>query len=161
MKLLEYIYIESIQKYKICLSMSWIIAIATLLLRSVCHFFGGKTARNGQYRLDIGLWCEISFQIRNQRLGFITWAKFQPLRARSKEVRNFKRCGNLKKDDVISLQRCHLETFFGYFGENLSNSISTPNFVMVQQVTTKLVGGSYNAPPPPPYCHVFKTAHTE
>ena len=27
---------------------------------------------------------------------------------------------------------------FGYFGENLSNSISTPNFIMIELETTKL-----------------------
>ena len=30
--------------------------------------------------------------------------------------------------------------FFGYFGENLSNSISTPNFIMIEPETTKLGG---------------------
>ena len=35
--------------------------------------------------------------------------------------------------------------FWGYFGENLSNSISTPNFVMIRQETTKLEG-VHNAP---------------
>ena len=34
-----------------------------------------------------------------------------------------------------------LKIFFGYFGENLSNSISTPNFIMVELETTKLGGG--------------------
>ena len=31
--------------------------------------------------------------------------------------------------------------FLGYFGENLSNSISTPNFIMIELETTKLGGG--------------------
>ena len=48
-------YVWIIQKYKFCLSVTLIVAIATLLLRSACHSFGGKIARNGQYRLDIGL----------------------------------------------------------------------------------------------------------
>ena len=49
------VYVWSIQKYKSCLSVTLIVAIATLLLRSACHFFGGKIARNGQYRFGIGL----------------------------------------------------------------------------------------------------------
>ena len=48
-------------------------------------------------------------------------------------------------DDVITRQRRHFLNFFGYFGENLSNSISTPNFVMIELETTKL-GGGHNAP---------------
>ena len=41
----------------ISLSVTLIVAIAivTKLLRSGCHFFEGKIARNGQYRLDIDL----------------------------------------------------------------------------------------------------------
>ena len=48
-------YVWSIQNYKFCLSVTLIVAIATLLLRSAFRFFRGKIARNGQYRLDIGL----------------------------------------------------------------------------------------------------------
>ena len=43
------------KKYKFCLSVTLIVAITTLLLRSACRFFRGKIARNRQYRLDIGL----------------------------------------------------------------------------------------------------------
>ena len=46
------VHVRSIQKYKFSLSMTLIVAIATLLLLSL---FGGKIARNGQYRFDIGL----------------------------------------------------------------------------------------------------------
>ena len=59
---------------------------------------------------------------------------------------------SLLGSDVIS------KTFFGYFEENLSNSISAPNFIVIEQETTKL-GGGHNAPPPP-YRSVFKIAHT-
>ena len=52
------VYVWSIQKYN--LSVALIVAMATLLLRNACHFFRGKIARNGQYRLDIGLLCKIS-----------------------------------------------------------------------------------------------------
>ena len=45
----------SIQKYKLCSSVTLIVAIATVLLRSACRFYGGKIARNGQYQLDIGI----------------------------------------------------------------------------------------------------------
>ena len=37
---------------------------------------------------------------------------------------------------------------FNFFGKNLSNSISTPNFIMIELETTKLGGGGGNAPPP-------------
>ena len=53
-------YVWSIQKCKFCLSVTLIVAIATLLIRTACHFFGSKIARNGQYRLDIGLSCKMS-----------------------------------------------------------------------------------------------------
>ena len=59
------VYVWSIQKYKLCLSVTLIVAIATLLLRCASHFFRGKIARNGQYRLDILL------HIRNQHLEFV------------------------------------------------------------------------------------------
>ena len=49
------VYVWSIQKYKFCLSVTLIVATATLLLRSACPFFKGKIARNSQYRLNIGL----------------------------------------------------------------------------------------------------------
>ena len=49
------VYVWSIQKYKFCLSVTLIGGSATLLLKSACHFFGGKIARNGQYGLDICL----------------------------------------------------------------------------------------------------------
>ena len=62
------VYVWSVQIYKFRLSVTLIVAIATLLLRSACRFFGGKIANNGQYRLDIGLSCKIPLQIRNQHL---------------------------------------------------------------------------------------------
>ena len=49
------VYVWSIQEYKFCLSVTLIVAIATLLLKSACRFFGGKIARIGQYRFDIDL----------------------------------------------------------------------------------------------------------
>ena len=42
----------------------------------------------------------------------------------------------------------------------MSNSISAPNFIMIKLETTKL-GGAIMPPLPPPYCNVFKIAHTE
>ena len=49
------VYVWRIQKYKFCLSVTIIVATATLLLKNACPFFKGKIAKNGQYRLDIGL----------------------------------------------------------------------------------------------------------
>ena len=49
------VYVWGIQKYKFCLSVTLIVAIATLLLRSACRYFEDKIARNSQYRLTIGL----------------------------------------------------------------------------------------------------------
>ena len=49
--------------------------------------------------------------------------------------------------------------FENFWIGNLSNSISTPNFIMIELETTKLGGeGVHNASP---YCSVFKIAHTE
>ena len=46
------------------------------------------------------------------------------------------------KDDVITRQwRQFWKFFLGYFGENLTNSISTPNFILIELETTKLGGG--------------------
>ena len=42
------------------------------------------------------------------------------------------------------------EIFGGYFGENLSKSISTPKFLMIELETTKLGGEAY--------CSVFNIA---
>ena len=50
---------------------------------------------------------------------------------------------------------------FGYFLENLSNPISTPNFIMIEIETTKLAGGGGGGHNGPPYYSVFEIAHTE
>ena len=55
------------QKYKFCLSVTSIVAIAALLLRSASRFFKGKIARNGQFRLEIGL----NLKYHNQHLQFV------------------------------------------------------------------------------------------
>ena len=51
----EAFYVWRIQKYKFCLSVTLIVAIATLLLGSARSFLRGKIARNGQFLLDIDL----------------------------------------------------------------------------------------------------------
>ena len=44
---------------------------ANPIIKEFLLLFGGKIARNGQYRFDIGLQCEISLQIRNYHLEFV------------------------------------------------------------------------------------------
>ena len=46
-----------------CLSVILIVVTATLLLGSVCPFFEGKIAKNGQHRLDIGFKFKVLRQI--------------------------------------------------------------------------------------------------
>ena len=85
-------------KYKFCLSVTLTVAIATLLLRSACHFFEGKIARNDQYQAS---------DLKQAPIQFVLSFKLQPNMSRNKEVRNFKGYGSLR--DVI------FQTFLGYF----------------------------------------------
>ena len=135
------VYVWSIQKYKFCSSVTLILAIATLLLRSACHFLEAKL----QEMANIGLILASDVKY-HARFGIRTWNFFpeQNFSIIRPEIMNFK----FSKDRLAWDKRwSHNSTvtsfskLFVYFGENLSNSISTPNFTVIELETTKLGWG--------------------
>ena len=134
--------------------MTWIVAIATLLLRSACRFLeanlqemANTLASNVKYHFRFG----ISNSSHESNFNQIGW---------SITIRIFKGKVDWNKRwrHNSAVTSC-LTIFWSFFWENLSNSTRTADFIKIEPETTKLkeVGG-INASP---YCSDFNIARTQ